>query len=302
MENQIVVERYVVFGKTERELLTADLFQPSNSKDELPILVLIHGGAYQTGSKEMYKEWGEALAGEGYFVMAINYRLATPSYFIYPSVLQDIEMAMNWLVSNANAKRIDVGRIGLIGDSAGAHLAALFALKYQPFSYKICSVVGVYGIYDFIEECKNPVSSRTQNMFEQFLGLPLTGNEDVFIEASPSHYIEKAADNATFDTSFYLVSGGRDKIVNPNQSRLFYEKLKEAGIEAQITEIDDIGHFWFNLLPGIEGGGLHDYPNNVVYPKIISFLHKHVQKSTSVCFSKKRLRLLAGIENLPINI
>lgn len=33
-------------------------------------------------------------------------------------------------------------------DSTGAYLDLAFVLKNSPFSYRICSVVGVYGIYD----------------------------------------------------------------------------------------------------------------------------------------------------------
>lgn len=301
MEYQVKVERNVVFGKTEKEYLTADLYRPETQKDDLPILVLIHGGAYQSGSKEMYKEWGEKLAEEGYFVMAINYRLATSSYPSYPGALEDMEMALNWLVFQANERGLDVGRIGLIGDSAGAHLAALFALKKQPFSYQICAVIGAYGVYDLAEECLDPVSQRAHHMFERFLGFSFEGNESVFNEASAVTYIEKAAASPTFDTSFYLIWGAKDKVLNPKQSRVFYEKLKEAEIEVEITEIDDVGHFWFNQLPDIKGGGVQDYPNHVVYPNIIDFLHQHVRDSTSIHFSKRRLHMLAKIENLTIN-
>ncbi|HJF33913.1 MAG TPA: alpha/beta hydrolase [Sporosarcina psychrophila] len=294
----IIVEKNLVFGETEREYLTADIYKPSNCIGELPILVLIHGGAYQTGSKEMYKDWGEDFAQEGYFVMAINYRLSTPSYSTYPGVLEDMEMAMNWLVFNANNWKIDVGRIGLIGDSAGAYLAALFALKNEPFSYTICSVIGVYGVYNLLEECINPIIERDNNMFERFLGLPFKGNEKAFIDASPITYINNAVNSPTFDTKFFLIFGGADKVINPMQSKIFSKKLSEANIEVQIAEVEDKGHFWFNQLPGIEGGTVSDYPNNILYPKIISFLNNNVQNAESGNFSRKQLKALSNIENL----
>lgn len=296
--NHLVIEKNLVFGKTEKEYLTADTYRPSQSIGELPILVLIHGGAFQTGSKEMYKNWGEKLAQEGYFVMAINYRLATPSYSTYPGVLADMEEAMNWLVLNANQWGLNVGKIGLIGDSAGAHLASLFILKYRPFSYKICSVIGVYGVYDLVEECINPIIEREPNMFERFLGLSFKGNERAFSEASPITYIEKAVSCPTFDTRFYLIWGGKDQVVNPMQSKMFYERLKEANIEVEITEIEDRGHFWFNQLPGIKGGATSDYPNNILYQGIIDFLNNSVRKAENGNFSRRQISTLAKIEKL----
>ncbi|EKN62635.1 hypothetical protein BABA_25266 [Neobacillus bataviensis LMG 21833] len=300
MTNHVLVERNVVFGKTEKEYLTADLYKPSLIVEDLSVLVLIHGGAFQTGSKEMYKDWGEKLAGEGYFVMAINYRLATSSYSTYPGALEDVEMAMNWLVFQANERGLDVGKIGLIGDSAGAYLAALFALKVRPFSYKICSVIGVYGVYDLVAECLHPVRERKNNMFEKLLGLPFKENERAFAGASPVTYIDEAVTSPTFDTNFYLIWGGKDQILNPSQSHVFYEKLTEANIEVEVTEIEDKGHFWFNQLPGIEGGTITDYPNHLLYPKIISFLKNTVQQSHRVNFSKRQIEVLAQFENLPL--
>ncbi|NYV65124.1 alpha/beta hydrolase [Bacillus sp. Gen3] len=300
MVQQVSVEKNIVYGKTETEYLTADLYRPSSSEEDLPILVLIHGGAFKTGSKEMYMEWGSMLAQEGYFVMAINYRLATPNYPTYPGILADMEQAMNWLVFHANERKIDVEKIGLIGDSAGAYIAAFFALKYQPFSYQIRSVIGVYGVYDLVEECVNPVIERENNMFELFLGLSFDKNERAFKEASPIHYIEDAVKSPTFDTSFYLIWGGQDRVVNPKQSLRFYEKLKEANVEVKISEIDDKGHFWFNLLPGIEGGGVNNYPNNTLYPEIVSFLNQYVRIAWSGNFSKRQIHALAKMENLTI--
>lgn len=298
MKHRVIVEKNVVFGETEREYLTADLYKPAQCEEELPILVLIHGGAFQTGSKEMYRDWGEHLAQEGYFVMAINYRLSTPAYATYPGVLNDLRMALNWLVGQANARGLNVGKIGLIGDSAGAHLASLFALKSQAFSYRIRAVVGVYGVYDLVEECKNPVVERGYNVSERFLGFSFKENEEAFKEASPITHIPYAVSCPTFDTSFYLIWGKADKVLNSVQSTRFYEELKEAKITVETTEIEDQGHFWFNELPGIEGGKVTDYPNNIVYPKIIRFLQEHVRNVENGNFSKRQLASLAAYENL----
>src|SRR3954462_2269454 len=98
MEN-IHFRKNIVFGKMEQEYLTADIFKPRIYTDDyLPVIVLIHGGGFQSGSKEMNTEWGMNLAKEGYFVMAINYRLSNASSPTYPKVFDDIREAMNWLV------------------------------------------------------------------------------------------------------------------------------------------------------------------------------------------------------------
>lgn len=297
MAGNVTVEKHVVFGTTGNEYLTADLYRPAGNDGELPVVVLIHGGAFQTGSKEMYGQWGTALAGYGYFVMAINYRLATPSRPTYPGALEDVGQALNWMVTQAHERRLDVTRVGLIGDSAGAHLASLYALKYRPFSYKICAVAGIYGIYDLIEEWQGPVSVRSHNMFMAFLGCSENGNGELFAEASPVRYIDEAAASATFDTRFYLIWGAQDKVVTPRQSELFRDRLQAAGITVQTSRVDGVGHFWFNELPGIQGGRVDDYPNRTIRPQLVTFLDEHVKNSIGMCFSQDRLRTLAVAEN-----
>lgn len=289
------VEKNVVYGETEEEYLTADLYMPLKFNEPLPILVLIHGGAFQAGSKEMYKEWGEQFAQEGYFVMAINYRLATPNYASFPAVIEDLKQAMNWLVLNANKKELDINKIGLIGDSAGAYLSSLFSLSNHSFSYRVCSVIGVYGLYDLAYECKNPIIVRDVNMNERLLGLPFDGNESAFYAASPIAYIQDAMAVPTFDTIFYLIWGEKDTIVNPTQSLLFYEALKEVNIEVEITKVEDKGHFWFNQLPGIAGGKVNDYPNNVLMPNILDFLHRTVKQALNGHYSKRQIQILSKI-------
>src|SRR5699024_8180925 len=267
----IEIEKNIVYGKTEKEYLTADIYKPTNQDRSLPVLVLIHGGAFQAGSKEMYVDWGKHLAKENYFVLAVNYSLASLNYKSYPNVLEDIAKALNWIVLQSNERDLDVEKIALIGDSAGAYIASMYTLNLNAFSYKIRAVIGVYGVYDLVEECINPVMKRKVNMFERLLGIPFEGNENVFRNASPINYIDRASSNPNFDTKFFLTYGTNDKIVNPIQTQQFYKALQNAGIPVEIKEFNDLGHFWFNELPGVDIGKVTDYPNTFLYPELLQF-------------------------------
>lgn len=293
----VIIEKNIVYGKIENEYLIADSYRPKMVEGPLPILVLIHGGAFQAGSKEMYKDWGIELAKEGYFVLAINYRLATPSQASYPDVLEDVSQAMNWLVLQANEMNLDLQKIGMIGDSAGAYISTLFALKNHPFSYRLCAVVGVYGLYDLAYECEYPVIERKPNMIERLLGHSFFGNEFSFSQASPITYVQQAAHIPTFDTKFYLVYGKKDKVVNPEQSLRFYDALCAANIDAQITCIEDKGHFWFNELPNIDGGRVEDYPNSKIKWELFSFLESSVKQAIDGFFSARQINVLRELSD-----
>ncbi|SFE89834.1 alpha/beta hydrolase [Alteribacillus iranensis] len=293
MALKIVMEKNLVYGKTERELLTADIFRPSEGKD-IPIVILIHGGWFQSGSKEMYREWGQYLAESGVAAMAINYRLMTPSYSIYPSVLDDIQAAINFIIRHANEWGVEPQRLGLIGDSAGGHLASQFSLLYATnASFKIRAVVGAYGVYHLKELWKT--STDNQVRLKRLLGASYEDNRSIYIEASPIHSIEKALTHPIFDTRYFLTWGKTDKVIPPTQSVNFSKKLRNAGIQTETFEISDKGHFWFNLLPKVEGGRMKDYPNTIVATEVLKFLKKVLCQEEIGNFSISRIEQLKSL-------
>ena len=97
----------------------------------------MHGGGWQKGDKDFYQHWGPYLAQRGFAVFSINYRLKT-----YPGAVEDVRAAVQYV---REREEIDGERIGLIGDSAGAHLAALAALGAEA---RVRLFVGIYGVYD----------------------------------------------------------------------------------------------------------------------------------------------------------
>src|SRR5699024_1230672 len=183
LEENVRIDKNIVFSETDKEYLTADLYTPAAGED-LPAIILVHGGAFQSGSKEMYKDWGIHLANSGFVALAINYRLTTPTYTTWPGVLEDVHAAVNWLVKNANALQVDPLRIGMIGDSAGAHLVTHYSLVYAAnASYKVQAVIGVYGAYNL----KRPMSesSGTEKNVQKLFGKSFEEIPELLEEASP---------------------------------------------------------------------------------------------------------------------
>lgn len=292
------IEKNIVYGKTETEWLSADCYYPTVHEGELPVLILVHGGAFQAGSKEMYEDWGSTLAEQGYFVMAINYQLANVTRPSYPAVLEDLAQAANWIVEQAHQRQLNPLQIGLIGDSAGAYLASLFALSTHPFSYRIGCVVGIYGVYDLVYECNNPPNDRKPNMFELLLGKPFLGHEMNFHLASPIAHAKSARLVPTFDVSFLLIHGDQDNVVNVEQTERFYEALVEHSIEVDKHIIPDVGHFWFNQLPDIKGGLVTDTPNRLIKEQVFNHLDKHLKQSLNGLYSKRQIALLKQLESI----
>ena len=75
-----------------------DILVP-NGKGKFPITIYVHGGGWISGNKNSYTRICKSFAHEGYLTFNINYRL-TPRYS-YPSQIQDIASAINWIERNA---------------------------------------------------------------------------------------------------------------------------------------------------------------------------------------------------------
>lgn len=89
----------------------------------------------------------------------------------------DVRAAIQFVKYKANELNIDPDRVGLIGNSAGAHLAALVALAaneapfvrqyetdpYANLSTKVKAVVGVYGVYELVEHWNHELIARPGN-------------------------------------------------------------------------------------------------------------------------------------------
>ncbi len=110
------------YGKHERHVLD---FWKAPSDKPTPLVFVIHGGAWTSGSKERLNRFADtaALLKEGISVVAINYRLIDKSKGVEPPVkapLHDAARALQFVRSKADEWNIDKARIGAAGGSAGA--------------------------------------------------------------------------------------------------------------------------------------------------------------------------------------
>ena len=134
-EYEVVVRNDIVFAEHDGTKLLGDLYLPKGL-DKAPVLVGVHGGGWQVGDRKFYKNWGTYLARNGYAVFAIEYRLMKPGVKTWPGAVYDTKAAVQFVRAEADQFGLDADRVGLIGDSAGAHLSALVALagNEPPFS------------------------------------------------------------------------------------------------------------------------------------------------------------------------
>ena len=112
-----------------------DVYKPKkDKKNTLPVIMIVHGGAWVYGDKEIYQHYAMSLAQKGFAVVNFSYRLA-PEYK-FPSSLEDVCSVFKWISDNADTYGFDKDNVFAAGDSAGAHILGLFADLYSNTAYR----------------------------------------------------------------------------------------------------------------------------------------------------------------------
>lgn len=109
------------FNRNGKKLLM-DIFKPDvDELTELPIIVNIHGGGLITGNKNNSEGFCRLLAKRGYLVFSLEYRLV-PAVKVYEQI-DDVCAGMDCIGSKLIDFNVDINRIYMVAESAGAYLA-----------------------------------------------------------------------------------------------------------------------------------------------------------------------------------
>lgn len=101
--------------------------QASTPPQGWPVLLFFHGGGFTVGSLETHDSLCRQFAlHAGVAVLAVDYRLAPEHRF--PAAVDDAWGALVWVLQQGASQGLDVNRVAVGGDSAGAALAAVTAL------------------------------------------------------------------------------------------------------------------------------------------------------------------------------
>jgi len=223
---------------------TLDLYLPDYAHTPVPTVVWIHGGAWACGGKNPCPV--RDFADRGYAIASVGYRLSGEAAF--PSQLRDCKSALRWLRAHATEHGIDPGRIGVWGESAGGHLAALLGTTghtrdfdtgdHLDQSSEVRCVVNWFGPVDFLDWGApfSPSMDSPDSPVYRLLGGPFSQNLEKARIAGPLHHVHSRS------APFLTVHGDRDDIVPLVQSQRLHRALRDAGVESTLRVIPGAGH------------------------------------------------------------
>lgn len=206
-----------VSGGVSRQVM--DIYTPAGAAGPLPVVLFVHGGGWNSGSAESYMNLWPGLGQGSFAIAAVNYRLNTPSEPLVTQV-DDIKAAIRFIKANAATFNIDAGKVGLFGQSAGAHLSGLAALT---------SDIARFGSAADPANTQNlGQSTRVQAVVSWALPpASLSGNPTFVL----GNYIGAG------DPAFRMFHSATDEVVNISFARTFLNSMVTAGVGANLTEV-----------------------------------------------------------------
>lgn len=254
LPENIAIERDINYAGTNNPRQTLDILRPKMPREKLlPVVVAIHGGGWREGDKlDMARDIVPLVGSGDYACVSINYRLTVGA--IWPAQIYDCKAAIRWVRANAAKYGLDANRIGVIGNSAGGHLAALLGTTgdveklegdvgpYRGVSSRVQCVVDKFGPVDLVAlgdyaAQKTPDPANTS--VDQLIGGPVQQNKERAGEASPITYVSKTA------PPFLIIHGGRDPLVPIEQSARLNKALNDAGARSLFFRVMGGGHGGF---------------------------------------------------------
>ncbi|HQU41940.1 MAG TPA: alpha/beta hydrolase fold domain-containing protein [Pirellulales bacterium] len=245
----------LAYAGTDNAHQKLDLLLPKEpaSEEPLPVIVYIHGGAWRGGSKrDGITFLLPSVASGKYAGVTIDYRLTNEA--IWPAQIHDCKAALRWLRAHANKYNLDPKRIGVIGGSAGGHLAAMLGVSGDvdrldgklggntEQKSRVACVVDEYGPTELLAMSEFPSDiehDAPDSPESRLIGGPVQDRKDAARSASPITYV------SSDDPPFLLIHGTDDPLVPFDQSERFLGALKDEGVDAMLIKVQGGKHGGF---------------------------------------------------------
>lgn len=221
------VRRDIAYGSLPAQRLdiyVPDAIESSDAKAK-PVIIFLHGGGWDSGSKNLYRFVAEAFTSRDYVTVVPAYRLYPETRF--PGFVEDAAQAIAWTQAHIHESGGDPKQVFVVGHSAGAHIGAMVAFDEsflrQAQGTPVSGFVGLAGPYDFL-----PLSSATlQDIFSP---------SELQPASQPINFVDGTEPRAL------LIHGLADDVVLPRNSTALANTIRQRGGHVAEQYYDDMSH------------------------------------------------------------
>jgi acetyl esterase/lipase len=262
----------IEYARVAGQPLKLDLYQPAAAN--APLLVWVHGGGWEAGSKSPMPLTG--LVERGYAVASLDFHPASAARF--PGQVHEIKAAIRFLRASATRYGYDARRVGILGASSGGHLAALVGTTngltelegtlgdHPNESSAVQAIVSYFGASNLttILAQSTPFGLGIRKpALQRLLGGQPEENEAVAKLASPVFQVDAS------DPPLLLLHGDQDPQMPINQSHELQGQYERHGLESQFIVVHGAAH----------GGEAFFAPQNT--ERVAEFLDAHLREERS---------------------
>ena len=221
-------ELSIAYGEKKAKM---DIFYPTamntnNADSATPVLLYVHGGYWQAGSRKMYGFVSNAWIKAGCIAAVVGYNLAPEASL--QQMVNEIQAAVKFVVN-----RFPKSNLFLCGHSAGAHLCAMMMVsdwsKDPSIPQAVCGMFLISGVFDL-----HPILCT-------YVNDELKVDEDSAARLSPQRILMKMLPTICCPVMVVVEEHGSPEFIR--QSKEFADILKSYGVLSSFLELPGVDHF-----------------------------------------------------------
>jgi acetyl esterase/lipase len=265
--SHVSVTHDVVYAKPGVKPLKYDVFTPNNARN-LPLIVIVHGGGWNANDENIMRGLARELTKGGRFTaVSLDYRWAgtadgDATGNTMANVIEDVFGGIAHVMEHAAEYGGDATRIGVTGDSAGGHLAAVASLMTDKIGSR--GFGKTPGVFEFMPSYL-PKGVTVDQLRDRMSA--------AIKSAAPSYGVFSAALLNTYDPTAddtwkagiaplsniplasarsvpqFLTRGTNDRLITDDAVKEFVNALVRAGQRVEYVQVGSAGHSFFDWKP-----------------------------------------------------
>ncbi len=237
---------YLTAGNYECKL---DMYLPRDAQKPNPTVLIIHGGGWVSGTKELTQMHIIPYLEMGFSVVNVGYRLGQVAQA--PAAVEDVRCALRWVFRNAKQYQFDTSAIVVTGHSAGGHLALMAGMLPPASEFdrictgndvepKVAAIINWFGITDVADQIEGGANRRDYAV--KWFGVQPGKEAEMNLakRVSPLSYVRKGV------PPVLTLHGDADLTVPYSHAVRLHEALTKAGAQSTLHTIAKGGHGGFS--------------------------------------------------------